>query len=104
MHQPLSAWARVDVELPFLAEMAMSGPLRPDIAGMPISYANGVVPFGLVLGSPILVGMSQDAKMTYMVPRCFTKNESQRPWSTFWNVTRSRIRPMPDFKDKEDPS
>ena len=55
LHQPLSAWARVDVELPFLAEMAMSGPLRRDIVWMPISYANGVVPFGLIFVSPIPV-------------------------------------------------
>ena len=52
MDQPLSAWARVDVELAFLAAMAMSGPLRPDIGGIPISYTSGVVPFGLVLSVP----------------------------------------------------
>ena len=48
-HHVLSAWARVDVELAFLAEMAMSGSLRPNIGRMPISYELGVVPFGLVL-------------------------------------------------------
>ena len=70
-HPLLSVWARVDVELAFLAEMAMSDPLRPDIGGMPIIYTSGWSQLVLFsqshFGSHILVGVGdiQDAKMLH---------------------------------------
>ena len=46
LHQPLSAWAGVHVELAFLAEMAKSDPLKPYIGGMPLFYISGLLEAG----------------------------------------------------------